>query len=414
MNTNWAGNLTFTGQRWHRPSTVDELRSLVRRAERIHAVGAGHSFSAVADGAGDLVSLAGLPPILELDPAGGTVTVAAGVRYGELAPFLHRRGYALANLASLPHLTVAGAVATATHGSGRRNQSLAAAVTALRLVTASGDLVKLEREHPDFAGAVVNLGALGVVADLTLAVEPTFEVEQYVYDGLPAERLTGHFAGFAEVFGAGYSVSAFTDWSGPAFGQVWVKRRTGAEPPARWLGAELADGPRHPVPGMLAGAVHRPARRARPLVPAAAALPAGVHAERRQGVAVGIPAAGRVGPGGTRGGGPARSAGLARCCRSARSVRWPPTSCGCRWRTSVTVWRCTSPGNRTSARCRRYWSTWSGCWHRSSPGRTGASCTTSTPSSSLRRYPRWADFTQLRHRYDPTGKFASPVTGGWD
>jgi xylitol oxidase len=247
--TNWAGNLTFSGRRWHHPSTVDELCALVRRAEKVHAVGAGHSFSRVADGPGDLVSLAGLPPILELDPGGGTVTVSGGVRYGELAPFLHQHGYALANLASLPHLTVVGAVATGTHGSGSRTPGLAAAVTGLTLVTASGELVRLERGHTDFDGAVVALGALGVVASLTLALEPTYEVSQYVYEGLRTARLTGNYTGFAEVFGAGYSVSAFTDWSGDQIGQLWVKRRSGVPPPELWLGAELADGPRHPVPG---------------------------------------------------------------------------------------------------------------------------------------------------------------------
>ncbi len=254
--TNWAGNLTFAGTRWHRPSTVDQLRRIVGAATKIHAVGAGHSFSAVADGPDELVTLAELPPLLELDPAAATVTVSAGVRYGELAPFLHRRGYALATLASLPHLTVAGAVATGTHGSGSQTPGLAGAVTAVDIVTATGDLVRLERGHPDFAGAVVGLGALGIVSALTLAVEPTYDVAQWVYDRLPAARLTDSYAAFAEVLGDGYSVSAFTDWAAlspgqePEFGQVWVKRRTGMEPPEHWLGATLADGPRHPVPGM--------------------------------------------------------------------------------------------------------------------------------------------------------------------
>lgn len=253
--TNWAGNLTFTGRHWHRPTSVDGLRRLVAGAQRIHAVGAGHSFSAVADGPGDLVSLSDLPPLLALDPAAGTVTVSGGVRYGELAPFLHRRGYALANLASLPHLTVAGAVATGTHGSGRTNPGLGSAVTAVDLVTATGDLVHLDRAHPDFPGAVVSLGALGIVAALTLAVEPDYEVAQWVYDDLPAAALTGSVDEFGAVLGAGYSVSVFTDWAGPDFRNVWLKRRASGRgfaepPPERWLGAVLADSPRHPVFGM--------------------------------------------------------------------------------------------------------------------------------------------------------------------
>jgi alditol oxidase len=244
---NWAGNVRFSARHWHHPSTVDELREAVRRSDRIHAVGTGHSFSAIADGSGDLVSLAGLRRRMELDTATRQVTIDAGVRYGELAPYLHERGYALANLASLPHLTVAGAVATGTHGSGNHNQSLAAAVTALELVTADGELVRLDREHPDFAGAVVALGALGVVSALTLRVEPTFEVAQQVYDNLPFERLT---ADFEEIFASAYSVSAFTEWRGGPVGQLWVKRRAGGgEPTPSFHGATAADGQRHPLPG---------------------------------------------------------------------------------------------------------------------------------------------------------------------
>ena len=246
---NWAGNVRFSPRHWHRPSTVDELREAVRGAERIHAVGTGHSFSAIADGPGDLVSLAQLARRIDLDPENRQVTIDGGIRYGELAPYLHERGYALANLASLPHLTVAGAVATGTHGSGNRNQSLAAAVVALELVTADGGLVRLDRDHPDFAGAVVGLGALGVVSALTLRVEPTFEVTQQVYDNLPFERLT---ADFEEISASGYSVSAFTDWRGGSVNQLWLKRRVDADepaPPHTWHGAVAADGQRHPLPG---------------------------------------------------------------------------------------------------------------------------------------------------------------------
>jgi xylitol oxidase len=245
--TNWAGNVSFRPARWHHPATVAELCAVVRAAPRIHAVGAGHSFSAVADGPAELVSLSRLERRVELDPAGDRVTVDGGVRYGELAPVLHERGYALANLASLPHLTVAGAVATGTHGSGDRNPSLAAAVLGVELVTADGELVRLDRDHPDFPGAVVALGALGVVSALTLAVEPSYDVAQDVYDDAPFDQLVD---GFAEVFSAANSVSAFTDWSGGPVRQLWVKRRAGEPaPPARLCGARRADGPRHPLPG---------------------------------------------------------------------------------------------------------------------------------------------------------------------
>jgi xylitol oxidase len=254
--TNWAGNVTFRAARTHRPASVDELRAVVSGADRVRVLGTGHSFNRLADTDADLVSVAGLPPTVEIAADRRSVTVAAGVRYGELAERLHAEGLALHNLASLPHISVAGACATATHGSGVRNGNLATAVSAVELVTADGRLVRLDRAGDragdgDFAGAVVGLGALGVVTALTLDVEPAFEIRQNVFEGLPFDALAEHEA---EVLGAAYSVSLFTDWTGPRINQVWLKRRPDdPSPPAgAWLGATPAGGPRHPIPGMSA------------------------------------------------------------------------------------------------------------------------------------------------------------------
>jgi alditol oxidase len=254
--TNWAGNVTFSAQRWHRPSSVGELRRLVASSGRIRALGTGHSFNRIADSPGDLVSVAGLPSRVEIDRGHRTVTVSAGIRYGELAVRLHTEGYALHNLGSLPHISVAGAVATGTHGSGERNGNLATAVAALELVTADGGLVTLRRDTDGdhFLGAVVGLGALGIVTSLTLDIEPSYDVRQYVYEDLPGGQLSGHLD---EILGGGYSVSLFTDWTSARINQVWVKHRrehadAGLAQP-RWLDATLAAGPRHPVPGMPTG-----------------------------------------------------------------------------------------------------------------------------------------------------------------
>ncbi|ROT26825.1 D-arabinono-1,4-lactone oxidase [Micromonospora sp. HM5-17] len=250
--TNWAGNITFDAARLHRPGSVADLRAMVAGSDRIRALGTGHSFNRIADTTGDLVSVAGLPPVVEIDHDRAQVTVSAGLRYGEVAARLHEAGLALHNLGSLPHISVAGAVATGTHGSGLANGSLATAVAAVELVTADGELRTLTRDtdRDDLLGAVVGLGALGVVTRLTLDLVPTFDVAQYVYDDLPWARIA---TDQAELFGAGYSVSLFTDWAGRRFNQVWVKRRVDAgapEPEPRWLDATLADAPRHPVPGM--------------------------------------------------------------------------------------------------------------------------------------------------------------------
>jgi alditol oxidase len=251
--TNWAGNIAFGAERFHVPSSVAELQELVSRSRRVRALGTGHSFNALADTPGDQVSLAGLPREVDIDPASAAVTVGAGLAYGEVAVELNAAGRALHNLASLPHISVAGACATGTHGSGIYNGNLATAVSAIEMVTADGDLVTVSRDKdPDrFAGGVIALGALGIVTRMTLDTLPAFEVRQYVYDDLPLDQATGHFD---EIAASAYSVSLFTDWRGPQFRQAWLKRRTDAtdawEPEPRWMGGTLADGPRHPVPGM--------------------------------------------------------------------------------------------------------------------------------------------------------------------
>ncbi|WP_042423764.1 FAD-binding protein, partial [Streptacidiphilus anmyonensis] len=246
--TNWAGNLRYSAARVHRPTSVEQVREVVRGAGRVRALGSRHSFNALADTTGDLVSTAALPRVLEIAPDRGSVRVSAGLRYAEIAAELNRSGLALANLASLPHLSVAGAVATGTHGSGDGNQGLASAVLALELVDADGGLRRLSRSADPtvFPGAVVSLGALGVVTELTLAVEPAYEVAQQVFLGLDLERLA---AGFGEVFASGYSVSAFTTW-GSDRASVWVKSRTDAGSPRTVAGAVPATGPQHPIAGL--------------------------------------------------------------------------------------------------------------------------------------------------------------------
>ncbi len=247
---NWAGNVQFRAATVDRPASVPELQRLVARSTRIRALGTAHSFSLVADTDGDLVSLARLPPAVDVDTSAAAVRVSAGLRYSDIAPRMHARGLALANLASLPHISVAGAVATGTHGSGDTNQSLAAAVTAMELVTAGGDLVQISRDADParFPGLVVALGACGIVTSLTLDALPAYAVRQWVYEDVPFAEVA---AGFDEIASAAYSVSMFTDWRHDQMTQVWLKRAEPAEvPPARWRGGRLASDDVHPISGM--------------------------------------------------------------------------------------------------------------------------------------------------------------------
>jgi alditol oxidase len=242
--TNWAGNVTFACRALHRPTGVAQLQELVAGSDRVRALGSGHSFSPVADTTGELVLLDGLPRRIEVDAERSAVTVSAGVRFGELGPVAHRAGLALRTLGSLPHISVAGACATGTHGSGDRCGTLASSVSAVELVDAAGELVVLDRADPDFAASVLALGCRGIVTALTLELVPTFDVRQWVYEDVPTEDLGG-------VLGAAYSVSAFSSFAGPRFEQVWLKRRVDeGEPDPGWRGGHRADGPRHMTRGV--------------------------------------------------------------------------------------------------------------------------------------------------------------------
>jgi alditol oxidase len=249
VERNWAGNYIYGAERWHRPASTDELQEIVARAEQLRVVGSRHSFTDIAD-APDVVSLERLPVEIALDAAGQTVTVSGNVRYGELAEELGRHGLALANLASLPHISVAGAIATATHGSGNRNGNLATSVTGLEFLTSLGEMRRAHRGETDFDGLVVGLGAAGVVTRVTLEVEPAYEVTQHVYESMEWDTLLAHLD---EVFAAGYSVSVFSRW-GERVEQVWVKRRvddaSAPAPADRWLGAPAATVDRHPIFGL--------------------------------------------------------------------------------------------------------------------------------------------------------------------
>jgi xylitol oxidase len=254
---NWAGNYEFKARRLHRPRSVAEVQDVVRSAGQVRALGSRHSFNDIADNGGALISLEALPRVIDVDPVARTVTVDGGIRYGDLCWSLHAAGFALHNLASLPHISVAGACATGTHGSGVAKGSLSTAVVAMDMVRADGELISLTRAaNPDaFPGAVVALGALGVVVRLTLAVEPSFRMRQDVFEDLPLQDFEHHFD---EIAAMAESVSFFTEWRGDVVDQVWLKSRVedgqvAEERPALY-GAPAATRELHPIRHMSAAA----------------------------------------------------------------------------------------------------------------------------------------------------------------
>jgi xylitol oxidase len=252
--TNWAGNHRYGTSRLSSVRSVEDVRAFVARHPRFKVLGTRHCFNGIADSTDQLLSLREMAQVVALDRSAQTVTVEAGMSYGQLCPELDAQGFALHNLASLPHISIAGACATATHGSGVGNGNLATAVSALELVTANGEVIHVSRARDGgtFDAHVVHLGALGVVTKVTLDVQPSFGMRQDVYLDMPMSALKEHFE---EIASAGYSVSLFTDWQG-TINETWIKRRTGkgdtTKADAEFHGARLATRNVHPIAALSA------------------------------------------------------------------------------------------------------------------------------------------------------------------
>jgi xylitol oxidase len=247
---NWAGNIEYSTDRLQTSTSLAQVEDYVKTQPKLKVLGTRHCFNNIADSKDRFLSLKPMDEVISLDPAKRTVTVAAGITYGKLCPYLDGKGFALHNLASLPHISVAGACSTATHGSGQKNGNLATAVSGLEIVTADGTVVNLtrERDGETFNGAVVGLGALGVITKVTLDIQPSYTMRQYVYENLPFNELKEHFD---DIESSGYSVSLFTDWQKQRINEVWIKSRIEAGQEfhaiSEFYGAKLATRNLHPI-----------------------------------------------------------------------------------------------------------------------------------------------------------------------
>jgi xylitol oxidase len=252
---NWAGNIQYSTDRVQTSTSLAQVQDYVKTQPKLKVLGTRHCFNNIADSKDGFLSLKPMDEVISLDPAKRSVTVAAGITYGQLCPYLDGKGFALHNLASLPHISVAGACSTATHGSGQKNGNLATAASGLEIVTADGAVANLSRERDGetFNGAVVGLGALGVITKVTLDIQPSFLMRQYVYENLPLGELKEHFDAIES---SGYSVSLFTDWQKQRINEVWIKSRIEegqqfhASP--EFYGAKLATRNLHPIAALSA------------------------------------------------------------------------------------------------------------------------------------------------------------------
>lgn len=252
---NWAGNIVYSTDNVYYPESVAAVQAFVKKTDKLKGLGTRHCFNRIADSNHSLLSLQAMNKVVALDEHAGTVTVEGGIRYGDLSPYLHKRGYALHNLASLPHISIAGSCTTATHGSGSGNGNLATAVKALEIVTADGKVHEFSGETygEQFNGIVVGLGAFGIITKVTLAIQPTYHIQQNVFVQLPMIQLQEHFT---EIVTAGYSVSLFTDWQTDNINEVWIKSRVDHvrhyDQKAVFYGAEAATKDLHPIANLSA------------------------------------------------------------------------------------------------------------------------------------------------------------------
>ncbi|WP_439582311.1 D-arabinono-1,4-lactone oxidase [Dyadobacter bucti] len=252
---NWAGNLEYSTEKLDQAKSVTEVSALVKKYPKLKVLGTRHCFNKIADTKDQFVSLVQMKEDISIDANSKTVTVNSGLKYGQLSPYLYEKGFALHNLASLPHISVAGACATATHGSGDKNGNLATAVSGIEMVIANGETVTLSRakDGEKFNAAVVNLGALGVITKVTLDIQPTFMMGQYVYQNLSFDQMKDNFE---KIESSGYSVSLFTNWQSKDIAEVWIKQKITDGKPLKaepeFFGAKLATKNLHPIPELSA------------------------------------------------------------------------------------------------------------------------------------------------------------------
>lgn len=250
---NWAGNLTYSTSDVHYPHSAEEIQTLVKKFDKVKALGSRHCFNTIADSRYHLISMKEMNKVVSLDANNRMVTIEGGMNYGQLCPYLHQHGFALHNLASLPHISVAGACTTSTHGSGIKNGSLSTAVRSIEFISADGSIHHLskEKDGEKFNASVVGLGALGIITKLTLVIQPTYMAKQYVFEHMPLQEMKNNFE---QIVSAGYSVSLFTDWQQESINEVWIKilSDNSTDFGKEFYGAKAATKNMHPIAGISA------------------------------------------------------------------------------------------------------------------------------------------------------------------
>lgn len=245
MRKNWSGNISFQDKEYLEPKSVAELQQLINSKSHIRVRGSGHSFNTIADSTETVVSLAKIPQVIEIDETTRHVKVSSSLKYGEIVQTLDAKGWAISNLASLPHISIGGSISTATHGSGITNKNLASQVAAFEYVDASGNIQYVEESDQDFSALLVGLGMAGIVTFYWLKLEPSFKVRQVIFENLSDFELK---KSFNSIMSTAYSVSFFTKWDETHKGNLWCKFRDSELIPESVAGANKATQKLHPIP----------------------------------------------------------------------------------------------------------------------------------------------------------------------
>jgi len=219
---NWSESFQFSATEIATPESTEALQTVIAEAPTAKAIGTRHSFNAVADSPGGvLVDVSTLRDVhLAIDHEQMTASVPAGWTYSQAVRELEAAGVALGNLASLPHISVAGATATGTHGSGDRNPMMSAEIVGVEVVDGEGQLRVVGEGHPDLGALSLGLGAFGVFTRVVFAVRPTFQVQQDYYRSAPWENV---LANLDDIFASAYSVNIHGDFSTDTVRGVWRK-----------------------------------------------------------------------------------------------------------------------------------------------------------------------------------------------
>ena len=223
---NWAKTVYYN-HTIHYPKTVEEIQHILQYHAKIRVLGSMHSFNNITklpqEFNGVYISMSNMNQVIKCC-RGERVTIQPGITFGELGEYLHERNFGFHNMASLPHITVGGAISTGTHGAGVFNGNLASHVMQVKLISADGKLRTYRiGQDPEFQHIPVSFGLAGIIVEIELDIVPDYDIQQCIYENLPFNTIKK--SDYKTAFSSAYSFSIFTQWKNRKFTSIWAKYR---------------------------------------------------------------------------------------------------------------------------------------------------------------------------------------------